>query len=78
MNPQSGKLKELYNLWQSKVHMIHDMMMTENYLVFYIPPAYFKLTDIIFDRGSLADALRYDKKMGSRLIILDKKEKRSH
>jgi all-trans-8'-apo-beta-carotenal 15,15'-oxygenase len=72
MNPQSGDLEELYNLPQKKVHMIHDMMMTSDYLLFYIAPAFFKLTDIIFDRGTMADALQFKPSMGGRLIVLDK------
>lgn len=72
MNSSQGTLKELYNLPQKKVFMVHDMMITENYLVFIIPPAYFKLSSIIFDTGSMADALRFEKELGSQLIILDK------
>lgn len=75
MDPNSGKLKELYDLRQSSVYMIHDFMVSENYIVFLIPPAYFKLTDIIFNRGSMADALKYDPSLGCRLLILDKKKK---
>jgi len=72
MNCSQGTLKELYNLPQKKVFMIHDMMITENYLVFIIPPAYFKLSSIIFDIGSMADTLRFEKALGSQLVILNK------
>ncbi len=75
MNPESGKLKELYRLRQDGIYMIHDFMVSENYIVFIIPPAYFKLTDIIFNRGSMAEALKYDPSLGSRVLILDKKRK---
>ena len=72
MDPTSGQLKELYNLPQKKIHLIHDMMITEDYLLFYIAPAFFKLTDILFDRGSMADALQFKPSMGGRLLVLDK------
>jgi carotenoid cleavage dioxygenase-like enzyme len=54
--------------------MIHDFMVSENYIVFLIPPAFFKLTDIIFNRGSMADALNYDGASSTRLLILEKKK----
>lgn len=73
MDSKSGKLRELYNLAQRKVYMIHDFMVSENYIVFLIPPASFKLSDIIFNRGSMADALEYDGSSSTRLIILEKK-----
>jgi len=76
MNPKTGNLEELYNLPQKKIHMIHDMMMTRDYLLFYIAPAFFKLTDIIFDRGSMADALRFEPELGGRLVVLDKRGRR--
>ncbi len=74
MDPDSGELEELYRLPQSKVFMIHDFMVGKDTIAFMIPPAYFKLSDIIFNRGSMADALTYDASLGNRLIILDKKK----
>ncbi len=73
MNAIDGKCEELYSLNQNHVFMIHDMAMTEDHLVFLIPPVYFKITDIIFAKGSLADALEFDPKLGSKLLVLDKK-----
>ncbi|MCF8058990.1 MAG: carotenoid oxygenase family protein [Bacteriovoracaceae bacterium] len=75
MNPTSGELEELYNLPQPKVFMIHDFLVSENYIVFLIPPAFFKLTDIIFNRGSMGDSMQYDENLGTRLIVLEKKKK---
>jgi all-trans-8'-apo-beta-carotenal 15,15'-oxygenase len=73
MNAQTQAMEELYSLNQSKVWMIHDMAMTENHLVFLIPPVFFKLTDLVLGREPLAGALQYDARLGSRLLILDKK-----
>ena len=72
MNVQTGELEELYNLAQTKVFMIHDFLVSENHIVFIIPPAYFKISDIIFNRGSMANALTYDSNLGTRLIVLEK------
>lgn len=74
MDPKTGKLNELYNMSQSKVFMIHDFMVSENYIAFLIPPAYFKLTDIIFNRGSMADALTYNGNGSTRLLVLENKK----
>ncbi len=75
LNKSSGELKVLYRLKQKHIYMIHDMMITENHIIFLIPPAYFKIMDIVFDKGSLADAIEYDPKLGTTLLILDKKGK---
>ncbi|MBC7428844.1 MAG: carotenoid oxygenase family protein [Bacteriovorax sp.] len=75
MDPSTKKLKELYSLNQKHVYMIHDMLMTENFLIFIIPPAYFKLTDIILGKIPMAGALRFDKNEKTRILILSKNKK---
>jgi len=75
MNPQTKELKELYSLKQKDIYMIHDMLMTENFLIFIIPPAYFKLTDIILGNVPMAAALTFDKSEKTRILILSKNKK---
>lgn len=75
MNPWSGELEELYSLNQSRVYMIHDMLMTADHLVFLIPPAFFKLTGVLFGDGALAHALDFDPRSPTRLLVLDKRGK---
>jgi all-trans-8'-apo-beta-carotenal 15,15'-oxygenase len=77
MNPETKELKELYSLNQKHVYMIHDMLMTENYLIFIIPPAYFKLTDIILGKDPMAAVLTFDKREKTRILILSKTKKSS-
>lgn len=73
MDPLTGKLDELASIDQSHVFMVHDMMITENYLLFFMGSVYFKLMNIVLDRGSLADALTYDSSLRSQLIVIPKK-----
>jgi all-trans-8'-apo-beta-carotenal 15,15'-oxygenase len=65
-------LKEIYRLNQKSVYMIHDMIMTKNYLIFVIPPAYFKITDILIGKKPMANALEFDQKEKTRILILPK------
>jgi len=71
-NTQSGKLDELYSINQKNVYMIHDMTMTENYLIFVIPPAYFKITDIILGKKPMSETLEFDSKAKTTVLILPK------
>ena len=48
-------------------------MITENHIILLVPPAYFKIMNIIFDKGSLADSIEYDPSLGTLMIVLDKK-----
>lgn len=75
LDNKTGKCEELYSLWQNHVFMIHDMTMTDDHLIFLIPPVYFKITNIIFAQGSLAEAVKYDPKIGTKLLVLDRKGK---
>lgn len=75
MDPTTKKLKELYSLNQKHVHMIHDMLMTKNFLIFIIPPAYFKLAEIILGKVPMANALKFDKNEKTRILILSKDKK---
>ncbi len=76
LDPETKKVKELYSLNQNHVFMIHDMAITSDYLVFLIPPVTFKLSDLILKKEPLASAVRFNPKMGSRLIILDRQGKK--
>ena len=69
---KSQTLKEIYRLNQKSVYMIHDMIMTKNYLIFLIPPAYFKITDILIGKKPMANALEFDHKEKTRILVLPK------
>lgn len=73
MDPVTKQLTELYSIKQKQVHMIHDMAMTKDHLVFLIPPAYFKLSRLVLGREPLSEAIEFDPRLGSRLLVLDKK-----
>lgn len=74
MDQKSGELFQLYKLYQSRVYMIHDMMMSENYLAFMIAPMSFSITDILSGKKTLAESLSYNSGQGNRLVVLEKKK----
>ena len=73
IDPQQDKAKLLYSQKQKKAHVIHDMLMTENYLILVIPPLYIDWTDLAFSKKPIAQALRYDEKLKTKILILSKK-----
>ncbi len=75
LDRETGKCHELYSLSQKHVYMIHDMTMTDDHLIFIIPPVFFKITNIILALGSLAESVKYDPKIGTTLLVLDRKGK---
>ncbi len=70
-----ARLVELYSLNQKDVAMIHDMGLSASHCLFLIPPAIFKLTDLVLGRAPLASALEYDAKKPLRLLVLDRQGK---
>ena len=72
IDKKTGNLVQLYRLKQKRIFMIHDMMITENNIILLVPPTYFKIMNIIFDKGSLADSIEYDPSLGILMIVLDK------
>ncbi|MCR9204756.1 MAG: carotenoid oxygenase family protein [Halobacteriovoraceae bacterium] len=74
MDQKSGELTQLYKLYQSRVYMIHDMMMSDNYLAFMIAPMSFSISDILSGKKTLADALSYNPGQGNRFVVLEKKK----
>jgi all-trans-8'-apo-beta-carotenal 15,15'-oxygenase len=65
-----GTLSELYSLHQEKYRMIHDMTMSENYLVFIIPPVEFNVLDILSGATSIAGAIKYFENKSGKILIL--------
>jgi all-trans-8'-apo-beta-carotenal 15,15'-oxygenase len=70
-----ARLVELYSLNQKDVTMIHDMGLSASHCLFLIPPAIFKMTDLVLGRAPLAKALEYHPKKPLRLLVLDRQGK---
>lgn len=75
LNSKTHEIEILYKLNQKHVFMIHDMIVTEKFIIFIIPPAYFKITDIILGKKPLSEALEFDQSEKTRLLILSKDKK---
>lgn len=67
-----GRLTELYKLPQKKYFMVHDMALTEKYLVFVIPPVKLNVLRAFFLPETLAENLRYMENEPTRILVLDR------
>jgi len=71
-NNKKKTLKVLYKLPQRKLYLIHDMLMSENLLAFYLPPVHFKISDILINAEPIANSLHYDESIGGKLLVVSK------
>jgi len=67
---RDGRLEELHRLPRSHYFMIHDFAVTEDHLVFAIPPVIFDFSVLMTGRASVADAIRFMEQEPTRLLIL--------
>ncbi len=67
-----GKLTKLCSLPQAQYHMVHDMLMSRDHLIFIIPPVHYDLGVMMAGKGTTADAIRYVEKNPTRLLIVRK------
>ncbi len=72
MDPVTEELIELYSLKQKHVFMIHDMLITKNFIIFVIPPAFYKITDILRDKKPMSQTLKFDRFEKTRILVLSK------
>lgn len=69
----NGHLTELYNLPQSGYFIIHDMLLTEQYIVLIAPPARFDFALFFSGEAKVAaDAVKYLENEPMRVILLRK------
>lgn len=66
----TGKLTLLYSLPQKGYFMIHDMLLSKQYLIFIIPPVRFDLATLFSGKATPAEALRYFEKEPTRVLLL--------
>lgn len=72
MNPLSGKLLELYSIPLGGFYPIHDMMMTENHLIFVVAPIRIELLDAALTLGPISKILKYDPNQALRIFVVPK------
>ena len=51
---------------------VHDFMLGQNHVVFYVSPHLLEVERLIADGGTLMDALSWQPERGSRLLVLDR------
>ncbi len=65
-----GKLHKLHQVPQAGYHMIHDMLLTTNHLVFVIPPVRIDMAMLFAGEATVAEALRYFESEPTRILVL--------
>jgi len=69
IDPKSHKLKTLYTLPQNGLYALHDMVLTEDYLMFILPPLTYDLLGALTGYKSLFDSTQFWDKNPTRIII---------
>ncbi len=69
---KNGKLANIGVFPQRDFFMVHDVTMSENYLIFVIPPVKYDLPTLQSGKATPADALRYAEREPTRILILRK------
>ena len=69
---KTGKLANIGEFPQPNFFMIHDVTMSENHLIFVIPPVKFDLPTLMSGKATPADALRYAEREPTRILVLRK------
>jgi all-trans-8'-apo-beta-carotenal 15,15'-oxygenase len=72
MAPDGSRLTLIASVPLSGFSPIHDMMITDNYLVFVICPLTIGLVGLLTRRRSVADAMEYDSSKPLRIVVVRK------
>ncbi len=68
----TGKLTLLHKIPQAGYFMVHDMMLTENYIVFAIPPLKYTLGELLSGRATPGMALKFYESEPLRFIVMSR------
>lgn len=68
----NGKLTPVGSYSLNGFYMIHDMMLTENYLIFVIPPIYVDMWGAATTRAPIAELLKFEANKPLRIVIMRK------
>ena len=67
-----GSLTELHSLYHESVPMIHDMLLTERFVVLVIPSVRYDFQDVLRGEEPLTSSFRFHEDMPTRLVFLDR------
>jgi len=67
-----GTLTNLYELPQRGYFMVHDMVLTQDHIVFLIPPITYDVMKMMSGQGTPADCLSYGENLPLRILVLSK------
>lgn len=69
---KNGKLARIASIPQPGFFMIHDMVVTKNYLVFVIPPVKYELRQLLKGQVAIAETIGFFEKEATRFIVVRK------
>lgn len=68
----TGTLSRVASFSIDQFYLIHDMMITENYLIFVIPPVYINFWGAAASWGPIADLLKFDSSKALEIVMVRK------
>ena len=68
----SGKLKKLHSLSLGGFYLVHDMILTKNYLIVAVPPVYVSLFGAAMQNTTIADLLKTEARKPLRIFVMKK------
>lgn len=68
--PNRGKVRRIGGVTLEKPVMLHDFIVSDNYLIFFIAPAQLKIWKLLLSIGSFIDCLKWDEKSQTEIIVV--------
>lgn len=72
IDPRTDRATEIYSSAQWRYFMIHDMVLTPNYVVLVIPPATASVFDLLNPKKTMAENIKFDKNRPTRILVVPK------
>jgi len=69
----TGKILQQATIPLDELPLIHDFVLTGEYLVFFIPPVRLNLLPFLTKRKSFSDSLSWQPKKGTEILVIDRK-----
>lgn len=68
----TGKIEQQATAALDGLPLIHDFVLTEQYLVFFVPPVRLNLLPFLSKRKSFSDSLAWQPKKGTQVLVIDR------
>jgi all-trans-8'-apo-beta-carotenal 15,15'-oxygenase len=73
IDPSTDRATELYSKPQWRYYMIHDMILTPDYVALIIPPVTASIPDLLNTKKTMAEIIKFDRESSTRILIVPRK-----